>query len=220
MLIQDECMGKWLRWSDEQLRVAVMESVSIRETLQRIGLRPAGGNYATVHRRIASLGLDTTHFLGQAYLRGRTHSWGKPIPLEDVLKPGSTYDTYKLKLRLLKAGLLAPSCGHCGLAQWLDRPIPLELDHINGDREDHTLDNLRLLCPNCHALTPTYRAKNTKHPHIPPLQEVLKGIAECGGIPAYARRIGVDRNRIYGWLKSERLKRVSKVEEPAPKYLH
>jgi hypothetical protein len=77
-----------------------------------------------------------------------------------------------------------------------------------------------LLCPNCHALTPNYRALNARYPHIPPLQEILKGIEEAGGIAKYARKIGVHRDNIYCWLRSKRLKRLSKVEESSVTYLH
>ena len=82
--------------------------------------------------------------------------------LESILVKASSFQTYKLKKRLLKAGLLAYLCSSCGLSTWLDQPIPLELDHINGDSRDHRLENLRLLCPNCHAFTETYRAKKRK----------------------------------------------------------
>jgi hypothetical protein len=69
------------------------------------------------------------------------------------------YQTYKLKLRLIKEGYIKDECSLCG---WNKRPegskyTPCELDHINGNPTDHRLENLRLICPNCHSLTPTYR---------------------------------------------------------------
>lgn len=55
---------------------------------------------------------------------------------------------------------LNPTCACCRLATWLDKPIPLELDHIDGNANNQAMENLRLLCPNCHAQTPTYKGKN------------------------------------------------------------
>ncbi|MBV9285111.1 MAG: HNH endonuclease [Acidimicrobiia bacterium] len=82
-------------------------------------------------------------------------------PLERILVENSPYTgSSKLKARLLREGLLEPRCDECGLTEWNGRPAPLELDHRNGDRRDNRLTNLRLLCPNCHAQTPTYRGKN------------------------------------------------------------
>jgi hypothetical protein len=159
-------------------------------------------------------------WLGQAHLRGKSHSWAKARPLASILQAGSRFTSYHLKNRLLKEGVLQAVCANCQLAQWLGRPIPLELDHIDGIRDNNQIENLRVLCPNCHALTPTYRARNTRHPHIPDLREILKGIQEAGGIPQYARRIGVNRNNIYDWLRSDRLKRLSKVEEGRAEYFH
>ncbi|HVA33375.1 MAG TPA: HNH endonuclease, partial [Candidatus Baltobacteraceae bacterium] len=76
-----------------------------------------------------------------------------------------------VKRRLLQAGIVANRCQACGLEEWLGRPLSIHIDHINGDRLDHRLDNLRMLCPNCHSQTDTYGAKNRRRRR---LQEVPK----------------------------------------------
>jgi len=73
------------------------------------------------------------------------------------------YQTYKLKKRMLKEGLLENSCSVCNISTWLDLPINLELDHKDGNRMNHKIENLRLLCPNCHSQTENFRAKNKKN---------------------------------------------------------
>jgi 5-methylcytosine-specific restriction endonuclease McrA len=60
------------------------------------------------------------------------------------------------------AGLLEPKCGECGLATWRDQPLPLHLDHINGDHTNNRLENLRILCSNCHSITDTWCGRNRK----------------------------------------------------------
>ncbi len=84
-------------------------------------------------------------------------------PLEEVLVANRWTGSYALKKRLFKAGLKEPRCELCG---WDERTaggrIPVELDHINGDNRDNRLENLRILCPNCHSLQPTHRGLNQK----------------------------------------------------------
>lgn len=67
-----------------------------------------------------------------------------------------------VKLRLVRAGLLENRCYSCGLAEWRGLPLSLQLDHINGVPDDNRLENLRMLCPNCHSQTPTYSGRNAK----------------------------------------------------------
>lgn len=148
--------------TDDEFRQAVAESLSVAQVLGRIGLVPAGGNYKTVHARIARLGLDTSHFTGAAWNQGaRYKSFGRKAQLHEILVENSPYNfTHGLKKRLLQEKLKSWRCEDCGLAEWKSQPIPLELYHRNGINNDHRLENLQLLCPNCHALTENYRGKN------------------------------------------------------------
>jgi hypothetical protein len=118
---------------------------------------------AAAHRRVKAAtirwGIDTSHFLGQAHNRGQKFP-GRAAPLAQVLVAGKLTNTIDLKRRLLEAGLLVRECAECERDEWNGEPIPLELDHINGDRTDNRLENVRLVCPNCHAQTPTYRGRN------------------------------------------------------------
>lgn len=88
----------------------------------------------------------------------------KEIPLEEILVENSTYlNTWRLKKKLVKVGLLEDKCIVCSQGNgWNGKPLSLHLDHINGINNDHRLENLRILCPNCHSQTETYAGKKTK----------------------------------------------------------
>lgn len=155
-------MPKKRKWTDEQLANAVKSSFSIRMVIQALGLIPAGGNYDQVNKRIRLLGLETSHFTGMGWHTGeRVRAMVPAIPLTELLKVGSSVQSYKLKKKLFEEGVKKPECELCGWSQKAsDGRIPVELDHINGNRVDNRLNNLRILCPNCHSLQPTHRGKN------------------------------------------------------------
>lgn len=150
--------GRRRRWSDDELAAAVASSCSLAQAIGQLGLRVAGGNYATVRRAIAQAGLDTSHFGGQAWSKGIVR--GPRRPLDDYLSNRFPISSYALKLRLLREGILTAKCNRCGGTEWLGQPMPLELEHRDGDSSNNALANLELLCPNCHAQTPTYRNRN------------------------------------------------------------
>lgn len=74
-----------------------------------------------------------------------------------------SYQTYKLKKRLIKEGIKTNICEECGVSSWNNKQLECELDHIDGNSKNHSLENLKMLCPNCHSQTPTFRAKNFKN---------------------------------------------------------
>lgn len=156
-------MGKRRRWSDADLIGAVRDSKSVARVIAKLGLVPAGGNYVQVQRRIAELGLDTSHFTGMGWNVGMAFRPTPTVPLEEVLVANRWTGSHLLKKRLVAAGLKQLKCELCG---WEERTpdgrIPVELDHINGDRSDNRLENLRILCPNCHSLQPTHRGLNKR----------------------------------------------------------
>src|SRR5262249_39470010 len=111
---------------------------------------------------VRELQLDTAHWTGQGHRKGSRIPVVPSRSLGDILVRGSRYSSNKLRRRLIREGVLHRQCAECSLVHWRGVPIPLELDHRDGDRLNNELGNLRLLCPNCHALTPTYRGRNVR----------------------------------------------------------
>ena len=96
----------------------------MRQTLIKVNVAPYGGNYDVLRKAIHHFGLDTQHFVGQAWNKGKTLANIKPI------------QSFKLKNRLLKEKIFEARCFSCNASEWLGEPIPLELDHINGNNQD------------------------------------------------------------------------------------
>ena len=97
-----------------------------------------------------------------AVTRGAVQPRPRLEPLEDVLASGRRRNRSHVKVRLLEAGLKELRCEACGLTEWQSRPISFELHHINGDGYDNRLENLELLCPNCHSQTDTWGGRNKR----------------------------------------------------------
>lgn len=144
--------------SDEFFIEIIKNSSSIRQCLVSLGLKPAGGSYRIFHDRVKRLNLDTSHFKGQAWNKGQNLK--SKVPLENYLSNEKPIQSFRLKNKLLKNQVFNRQCFSCSGVTWMNHPIPLELDHIDGNHKNNVISNLRLLCPNCHALTETYRGKN------------------------------------------------------------
>jgi hypothetical protein len=147
-------------YAEQELREAVANSYSIAQVLKKLDLVTAGGNYATIQQKIKLWEIDIQHFRGKGWRKGCQAPPRRARPLDDILTENSFVNTYKLKKRLILEGIKHRQCEVCHLDVWQGQAIPLELHHLNGIGTDCRLENLQLLCPNCHALTNNYRGKN------------------------------------------------------------
>lgn len=147
------------KYSNDDLRSAVVDNVSIAGVLRQLGLRPIGGNYRTITRLIKELDIDISHFTGQGWNVGLEFKPNKNMDDSEIFVQDSPYKcSWRLRERYKKATGFS-SCHNCGLSEWMGQDIPLEIHHINGNNTDNRLENLVLLCPNCHALTNNYRGR-------------------------------------------------------------
>ena len=143
----------------EDVRQAVAENKSMAGVLRQLGLRPIGGNYRTINRLVSKNQIDTSHFTGQGWNVGLSFRPNKGFSDEVLFVEDSSYKcSWRLREHYKKTTNIR-YCEKCGLDTWQGQPIPLEIHHINGINNDNRLENLQLLCPNCHALTNNYRGR-------------------------------------------------------------
>jgi hypothetical protein len=170
---------------DDQFIEVIKNSISIAESLRKLGQSQFGAAYKFFKQRVKDLKIDTSHFVGKGYAKGKKREIdNKRHPLDKLLvQNSSVLFRTAFKRRLIKEGFLKENCAQCNIGtMWCDKPITLQIDHINGDCFDHRIDNLRLLCPNCHSQTSTFcrgdkESKNKTEKLCgvePPIREYIK----------------------------------------------
>ena len=144
------------RVSDQQIIEYASQANSITSLMNMIGLKPNGYAHNRFKQRCKKLGII---YKNGSWCKGQKR---QTKPVSSLLKMSDkNISSHKLKLKLIKEGIIENKCNECGIILWNDKPISLHLDHIDGNRKNNELSNLRLLCPNCHSQTETYaRIKN------------------------------------------------------------
>lgn len=215
------------KYTKEELTSAISSSFSIAEVCRKLGIKPYGGNYRTIHKLIKEYALDTSHFMGQGWNKGLKKQINIAKPLSEILTENSTYQTSRLKQRLIREGVKEQKCEICGISEWNGKPISLELHHLNGNPTDNRLENLQILCPNCHSQTDTYRkAKSALSEKIEveslKVKEGVHGNADINLEPSIAQKCAkACAETLQGKPKSKKPKETNKCAtcgKPIPKY--
>jgi hypothetical protein len=150
------------KYTPEILAQAAANSTSVAAVLRHLGLAPTGGAHAHISRMLKRHGIDTSHFTGQGWLKGRRLP--PKHPPEHYLRVHPT-DSGRVNCKRLRRALVEVGrpyrCEGCdNVGEWQGAPLTLHVDHIDGDYRDCRAQNLRFLCPNCHAQTATYAGRN------------------------------------------------------------
>ncbi|MEK9520700.1 HNH endonuclease [Streptomyces venezuelae] len=149
-----------VRWTREVLAEAVADSTNMNDVLRRLGVEVVGGQHTHISRRIKAFGIDTSHFR----MPSRRGEPRRPRTPEALLVQQSgprsrRITSDRLAWAMTESGV-RKRCALCGTGtEWRGRPLPLEIDHVDGDWRNNRIDNLRFVCPNCHSTTDTYRGR-------------------------------------------------------------
>ncbi|MFE1285483.1 HNH endonuclease signature motif containing protein [Streptomyces sp. NPDC058751] len=156
-----------VKWTREVLEPVVAVSVSVSEVVRRLGLASVGGHQVNIARRIKACGIDTSHFAARVQTERMRHNQRRRSA-EEILVEDESADARRIPGQRLKRAMrelgIEERCALCDIEPfWMGEPLPFEVDHIDGNWRDNRIENLRLLCPNCHSTTDTYRGRGKHH---------------------------------------------------------
>jgi hypothetical protein len=154
-----------MKYTKDTLIELCKNSTSVTMVMRKLNLKIAGGTHSYISKLLKKFNIDTSHFLGRASNFGKNHTGGRSKRLADTILVDNYIERERHKI--LKRALLELNvkheCVECGIGPiYNNKPITLQVDHINGDWSNNKIENLRFLCPNCHSQTPNHGGKKIK----------------------------------------------------------
>ena len=146
--------------SKERVEEICKQVHSVAEFCRMVGWQPRGANYQVFYKYVKEYNLDTSHFTGQKTNLGNRNNVG--ISKEDFFRKDKLIRSSDLIKKLISLGIKEYKCECCGITEWNGKEIRLQVHHKDGDHLNNELENLQLLCPNCHSQTDTYAGKKNK----------------------------------------------------------
>ncbi len=196
-------------YTEQEARAAIAASKSWAASLRQLGLCPTGGGWRILKKYAEIWKISTEHFDPRAGCGANLKR--KARPLSEVLVAGSTYGRQHVKRRLLAEGLKEPRCELCGQGEvWRGRPMSMILDHVNGVRDDHRLENRRMVCPNCAATLETHCGRRNR------IERAKRSCLHCRKefVPSYAKQRYCSRPCGVRWDRSACGKRTGRRGVP------
>ena len=176
-------IAKWRQLSEEAFAQLVKESKSFYELAEKIGYsKSGGGTQETLKRVVKERNLDVSHFTGQGWNKGN-HNYST-FSNCSLKKNGKTTLSAIINLRGRK-------CERCGTTEWLGQPINLEIHHIDGNHSNNELDNIQLLCPNCHSYTDNFRGRKNSGKIKVSEEDFVEALRNSKSIGQALRKLGL-----------------------------
>lgn len=194
----------------ESLQQLVNTSESLSEILRKQGKAISGAALKVLKNTLEAYNIDYGNL-------DFTYTQRKISSLQEKLQKGTNPTPQKLKQQLINEGLKEDKCEICGqLPEWNEKPLVLQLDHINGDHYDNRIENLRIVCPNCHTQTDTFGTKKPKNKCIDCGKEIGRKSTRCRACGAIRNRLLKSRpdkptkEELYNLIKTQTYKNIGK----------